>query len=145
MNRNLIFLPVLLQVLLTLYAYILLGRAKSRATRASLVNDARRALHADAWPDAVIQINNNIRNQFELPVLFYVLVVVLWAVDAAGTPALAVAWLFALSRVAHLYVHTGSNYVPLRRKVFTFGVIMIIVLVVIVALRVVSGLPVTAQ
>ena len=32
----------------------------------------------------LLQINNNIRNQFELPVLFYVLVIVLWAIDAAG-------------------------------------------------------------
>ena len=84
MNRNLIFLPVVLQVLITLYAYVLLGGAKSRATKGGLVNDARRALHDDAWPDQVIQINNNIRNQFELPVLFYVLVIVLWAIDAAG-------------------------------------------------------------
>ena len=47
--------------------------------------------------------------------------------------------LFALSRVAHLYVHTGSNYVPLRRRIFTFGVIMIIVLAGIAAVRLLSG------
>ena len=139
MNRNFIFLPVLLQVLITLYAYVLLGGAKSRATKAGLVNEARRALHEDAWPDKVIQINNNIRNQFELPVLFYVLVIVLWAIDAAGALSVVVAWLFALSRVAHLYVHTGSNYVPLRRKIFMFGVITIILLAGIAAGRLLSG------
>ncbi len=128
MNRDLIFLPVLLQVLVTVYAYVLLIRAKTRAARAGLVNEARRALHDDAWPDDVIKINNNIRNQFELPVLFYVVVIVLWAIGAAGTFSQVVAWLFVLSRAAHLFVHTGSNYVPLRRRIFTFGVVMVIAL-----------------
>jgi hypothetical protein len=33
-----------------------------------------------------------------------------------------------LSRVVHLYIHTGSNYVPLRRRVFMFGFLMIAIL-----------------
>ena len=128
MNRNLILLPLLVQVSLVLYAYILLSVAKSRATKARLVDTARRALHSDAWPDNVIQINNNIENQFELPVLFYVLVVVLWLLDGVGLVTLAAAWLFALSRIVHLHIHTGSNYLPLRRRVFTFGFLMVAIL-----------------
>ena len=133
MNQDLIFIPVLLQVLITLYAYVRLGREKSKASSAGLVDEGRRALHDDAWPDSVIKINNNIRNQFELPVLFYVLVVVAWALHAAGALAQAVAWLFALSRLAHVIVHTGTNYVPVRRRVFMFGVAMIVVLTGIAA------------
>ena len=128
MKGNLIFLPALLQVLTTLYAYVLLGIAKARAMKSGLVNEQRRALHDDAWPDSVIQINNNIRNQFELPVLFYVLVVFLWASGSTGVAVQAIAWLFALSRVVHLHIHTGSNYVPLRRRVFMFGFLMIAML-----------------
>ena len=128
MNDQLIFLPVLLQILVTLYAYVLLSTAKFRAAKAGLVNDARRSLHDDAWPDNVIQINNNIRNQFELPVLFYVLVILLWALDAASITVQAIAWLFALSRVVHLHIHTGSNFVPLRRRIFMFGYGMVALL-----------------
>jgi hypothetical protein len=130
MSQQLIFLPVFVQVLVTLYAYVLLGIAKPRAARAGLVDEARRALHDDAWPDSVRQINNNIRNQFELPVLFYVLVIVLWATGAADLFAQAVAWLFALSRIVHVRIHTGSNYVPRRRRVFMFGVLMVAILLV---------------
>jgi hypothetical protein len=128
MKASPIFLPILLQVLVTLYAYVLLSIAKSRAAKAGLVNVERRALHDDAWPDHVIQINNNIRNQFELPVVFYVLVILLWAAGSAGVFVQVIAWLFALSRVVHLYIHTGSNYVPLRRRVFMFGFLMIAIL-----------------
>ena len=139
MNAKLIFLPVLLQVLITLYAYVRLSGAKSRAVKSGTVDEARRGLHDDAWPDDIIKINNNIRNQFELPVLFYVLVIVLWALGSTGPFVQFIAWLFALSRVLHLYIHTGSNYVPLRRRVFTFGVAMIAILFGAVAVAVLAG------
>lgn len=138
--RELIFLPVLLQVLVTFYAYILLAAEKSKALKAGLVNEARRSLHVDAWPDCVVKINNNVRNQFELPVLFYVLVFLLWALDSVGLFVQVIAWLFALSRVVHVYIHTGSNYVPVRRRVFIFGVVTIAILVVIAIVRILSGL-----
>jgi hypothetical protein len=128
MDATLIFLPVLLQVLLTVWAYVRLGAAKSRAVAAGQVDERRRALHDDAWPDSVVQINNNIRNQFELPVLFYVLVLSLYALDAATWFAHIAAWLFALSRVAHFVVHTGGNVVRIRRRVFMFGVLMVLLL-----------------
>lgn len=128
MSENKILFPVLLQILVTLFAYVLLNIAKSKAIRDGLVNEARRGLHDDAWPDSVLQINNNIRNQFELPVLFYVLVMFLWALGSTGIFVQTIAWLFALSRVLHLYIHTGSNYVPLRRKIFTFGFLMVVIL-----------------
>ena len=128
MDGKLIFVPVLLQVLLTLSLYLALNVAKSRAARRGQVDEARRALHEDAWPDHVRQINNNIRNQFEVPVLFYVLVFMLWALQAAGPMAQGAAWLFVLSRVWHAVVHTGSNRVPLRRRIFMFGCGMVFVL-----------------
>jgi hypothetical protein len=126
MNPKLIFLPVLVQVLLTLSMYIHLTRVKARAQRDGKVDEARRALYDDAWPDSVIQVNNNIRNQFETPVLFYVLTLVFWSLNAAGLVAQILAWLYVASRLVHAYVHVGSNYVPLRRRVFTLGVLLLV-------------------
>lgn len=140
MGSPLIFLPVLAQVLLTIVLYLALQRAKRRAARAGEVDEARRALHDDAWPGYVQQVNNNIRNQFEVPVLFYVLCVVLWAVNASGWLAQAVAWLFVLSRAAHAWVHTHSNVVPLRRRIFTVGVLLLVVMLGLAAWRLLAGL-----
>ena len=139
MTRNLIFIPALFQVLLTLAAYVLLIREKVRAMRAGEVDMARRALHDDAWPESVMKINNNIRNQFEVPVLFYVMSFALWALDAVHWPALAVATLFVLSRIVHTWVHVGSNYVPTRRKVFTIGWWMVFALALLVAWELIKG------
>jgi hypothetical protein len=131
MNRNQIFGPVLLQVLLTLAIYVLLVRAKVRAMKAGQVNMERRALHDDAWPESVMKINNNIRNQFEVPVLFYAVCFALWALDAVGLVAVVAAWLFAASRIVHAYIHIVPNYVPVRRRVFTVGWVLVGVLAVL--------------
>ena len=121
MTGQTIFIPVLVQVLLTMVCYIGLTVAKAKAIKNNEVDDARRGLYDDAWPESVIKFNNNIRNQFEVPVLFYVLCFVMWAAQSVTMVALVIAWLFVLSRVVHAYIHTGSNYVPMRRKVFMFS------------------------
>ena len=88
--------------------------------KAGKVDMARRGLHENAWPETVLQINNNIRNQFELPVLFYVICAVLWALDSVHGLAMAAASsVCVLSRIAHAMIHLGSNYIPNRRRSFT--------------------------
>jgi hypothetical protein len=125
MNSQLLLLPILVQVLLTLSVYGALAVAKGRALARGEVDLTRRAMHADAWPERVQQINNNIRNQFEVPILFYVVTLTLWALHETGLAAHALAWLFVGSRVAHMLIHTGSNHVPTRRRIFTIGCVAV--------------------
>ncbi|UGV29984.1 MAPEG family protein [Halopseudomonas aestusnigri] len=136
MTEKLIFLPVLMHMALVFWLYIALTRAKARAQAAGQLDEARRALHDDAWPESVQQINNCIRNQFELPVLFYALVMVLWSLGAAGLLAQGLAWLFVVSRLVHARVHTGSNYVPARRRAFTIGVLALMAMTLLALLGV---------
>jgi hypothetical protein len=121
MNGNLIFWPVVVQMLLTMAVFVRLINVKVRELKAGKVDLPRRGLHEDAWPDSVLQVNNNIRNQFELPVLFYGVCFVLWALEAVGVVALVLAWLFVVSRIVHTWIHLGSNYIPNRRRMFTVG------------------------
>jgi hypothetical protein len=128
MNQNLIFLPVIVQIALVIALYVYLGIAKSKALQSGEVDKGRRALHDDAWPESVIKINNCIRNQFEVPVLFYVLTLILWSLGAVNIVVHVVSWSFVATRIVHAYIHTGSNYVPLRRRVFSIGVLLLLVL-----------------
>ena len=137
MNSQLIIFPLLAQVFLTLALYITLNVFKVRATKAGDVDESRRGLYDDAWPDYVLKVNNCIRNQFEVPVLFYVLSMSLLIVDAVDLTVLVLSWLFVVSRIAHAYVHTGSNHVPTRRKIFTFGVAVVLIMAIILALKVI--------
>ena len=133
-----LLLPVLVQVLLTLAVFLYLAVVKARALKAGLVDLERRALHEDAWPENVQQVNNNIRNQFELPVLFYVLSAVLILQDAAGLVAQVLAWLFVISRIAHAYVHLGSNDVRFRKPLFMLGWIFLMALFVLASYSVIA-------
>ncbi|MEO8002443.1 MAG: MAPEG family protein [Arenimonas sp.] len=128
MNRNLIFLPALIQILLTILVFISLGIAKSKAVKLGQVDQEKRALHTDAWPDYVLKISNNINNQFETPVLFYALVLMLWAMNTVDIYAMVFAWGFVAARIIHVYIHTGSNIVPVRRAVFTVGCMFLVLL-----------------
>lgn len=133
MNNNLIVFPVLVQILLTFALYIALSVNKNKAVKLGEVNESRRGLYDDAWPEYVLKINNCIRNQFEVPVLFYVLSILLWNLHAVDVYALGCAWLFVATRVAHAWVHTGSNYVPVRRRLFMTGCVLLLVMSVLVS------------
>jgi hypothetical protein len=138
MENNYIFVPVIMQVTLTLWLYIYLAIAKSRALKLGEVNQDRRALHDDAWPDRVIQINNCIRNQFEVPVLFYVLIGIMWSIGGINIYVHIAAWVFVLSRIGHAFVHTGSNCVPIRRKLFMAGCFILIGIAIFSIVKIVS-------
>ena len=139
MSSNYIFWPVLAQVLLTLIMFVVLGKRKAKALQAGKVERKQAALESRVWPEDVVKVSNNIANQFEAPVLFYILCLVIYSIDAAGSVAIVLAWLFALSRCAHAYVHVGSNYVPMRLRFFMVGCLVLIAMLILVAWKLASG------
>jgi hypothetical protein len=139
MISNQIFLPVLVQILITISGYLLLGLRKSRAVKSNNVDLEKAALDNDAWPDYVRVVSNNIRNQFQVPVLFYVLCILFYSIDAVSAMVLYLAWAFVISRAIHAYIHMSSNYVPARFTVFTIGFIIMIVMVVFAAIALLSA------
>jgi hypothetical protein len=135
MHRNLIYYPMVVLLLTTLLTYAHLLRVKVRENRAGRVNRERWTMHEDAWPDTVHQVNNNLRNQFELPVLFYVVCVILWQLDAVGVVALVTAWLFVLSRLAHAWIHLTTNRMRHRARAFQAGWYLLFFMVLMVPWR----------
>lgn len=125
MAPELILQPLLAQVFLTLLLFIWLSLVKSKALKKGEVDLERRALHHEAWPDYVLKVSNNIRNQFETPVLFYVLVILLFLLKAVDMIALILAWAYFASRIAHVIVHTGINIVPIRKSIFSLGFLIL--------------------
>lgn len=139
MNSSYIFFPVLAQVLLTLAMFIILGARKAKAVKAGQVNRQQAKLDNRAWPEDVVKVSNNIANQFEVPVLFYVLCLVIYSISAASMVAIVLAGLFALSRYAHAYVHIGVNYVPLRLRMFLVGCLVLIAMLILVGWELATG------
>ncbi len=139
MNSSHIFWPVLAQILLTLIMFVLLGIRKAKAVRADKVDRQQAALDNRIWPEDVVKVSNNIANQFESPVLFYVLCLVMHGINAAGTVAIVLAWLFVLSRYAHACVHVGSNYVPMRLRLFLLGCVVLLAMLILVVWELITG------
>ena len=139
MSSNQIFLPVLVQILITISGFLLLGIRKTKALKTNNVDQEKAALDNDAWPDYVLQVSNNIRNQFQVPVLFYVLCILFYSIDAVSTIVLYLAWAFVISRAIHAYIHMNSNFVPARFTVFTIGFVTMIIMVVFAAIALLSA------
>ena len=133
MNSNLIFWPVLTQITLTILGFMLLGVRKSKAIKIDNVDRTKAALDNDAWPDYVLMVSNNIRNQFQVPVLFYVLCFIFFSLDAVTMAVLSLAWVFVISRIIHAYIHMSSNYVPARFGVFTIGFVVMVLMTILAA------------
>ncbi len=133
MDPNQIFWPVLVQILLTIVGFMLMGVQKAKAVKANDVDMAKTALNNDAWPEYVMKVTNNVRNQFQVPLLFYVICFVFYSINAVTTTVLYLAWAFVITRIIHAYIHMSSNYLPARFRVFTLGFVILVVMTIYAA------------
>jgi hypothetical protein len=69
---------------------------------------------AQLSPPSVNNPSDNFKNLFELPVLFYALVLYLYATGRVDGAYVAAAWVFVLFRALHSAVHCTVNIVNLR-------------------------------
>lgn len=139
MQPNMIFWPVLAQIALTVGAFLVMGARKKAAIKINSVDMIKTPLDNDAWPDEVLKVNNNVRNQFQVPVLFYVLCFMFHSIGAVTDTVIYLAWAFVASRIIHAYIHMGSNYVPARFRVFVMGVVIVIIMAINAAKALYAG------
>ena len=112
--------------------YVWLTVARQQAVRRGEVEYGSFA-HGEE-PHHVARITRNLANQFELPVVFYALVVLLVATNKVTTIDIVAAWLFVAGRVIHTLVQTLTDNVPLRGQVFTINFLAVAALAAHVAL-----------
>jgi hypothetical protein len=123
---KLLLAPLFLQIALTFGLTLALGNARVSAVKSGAVKLSAIALNSGAWPDRIRQIANCYSNQFEQPMLFYVLVILALATGLADPVLIVGAWLFVLSRFCHAYVHVTNNNVLTRFQFFAAGVFILI-------------------
>jgi hypothetical protein len=109
--------PMLAQIGWTFLLYAWLTVARTRAVQRGEVDYSCFLLGRDE-PLHVARITRNLANQFELPVIFYAVVVLLVALGRVATIDVIAAWLFVAGRVVHTLVQTLTDNVVLRGRVF---------------------------
>lgn len=64
---------------------------------------------------------DNFRNLFELPVMFYAVVLTLYATQMVNMTVVLFSWGFVAGRYAHSFIQCGSNNVMRRFYAFLFS------------------------
>jgi hypothetical protein len=129
---------MLAQIGLTFFLYAWLTFARTRAVARGETEYACFVLGRDE-PLHVARITRNLANQFELPAIFYALVVLLIALGRVTWVDVAAAWVFVAGRVAHTLVQTLTDNVRLRGQVFTINFLAVVVIAGHVALLAFEG------
>jgi len=126
MSQTAIFWPMLAQVLLVYVVYVVMGRRRYGAVKSGEAKVGQYKIRTTE-PASSVTVANNLINQFELPVLFYVLCLALHATNGVNYLTLALTWVFVISRYAHAWVHLTSNNLRFRSRAFYVGAIILLV------------------
>lgn len=139
MSISAVLLPVFVQVALTFLLLMWMGRSRIGSIRAGDVKIRDIALGERNWPTRIQQIANSYHSQFELPVLFYAIVALALITRKADLVFVVLSWLFVVSRLVHAVIHTTSNRVQQRFTAFLVGVIVLMAMWIVFALRILSA------
>jgi hypothetical protein len=136
MSVPMVLLPVF--VLIGLTFALLLGMAGAR--RGALVGGQTKirdiALGQPNWPTRATQIGNCFKNQFELPVLFYILIATALPLRHADLVIVWLSWVFVITRFIHAGIFVTSNDLNRRSLAWFAGVLVLLAMWLYFALRI---------
>ena len=129
-----VLLPVFVQVALTFVLLVWMATTRVSLLRRGEVHPRDIALGQPAWPTAALQVSNAFRNQCELPMLFYVAVIIALFTRNTSFLFVILCWIFVLARIAHAVIHVTSNRISLRGPVFGIGMLTLIIMWIVLAI-----------
>ncbi|MEP0879058.1 MAPEG family protein [Funiculus sociatus GB2-M2] len=77
------------------------------------------------WPRNVSNPSDNLKNLFEIPVLFYALVLYLFVTKQVDAVYVNAGWIFVVFRTLHSAVHCTFNLVMLRFYLYLFATLAV--------------------
>ena len=118
------FATMLLTIVVWVYMYI---------RRISVITCNKLSPQALAVPGALAQLSppavsnpsDNLKNLFEIPVIFYALALYLFATKQVDAVYLGASWVFVAFRVLHSAVHCTFNLVILRFYLYLFATLAV--------------------
>lgn len=134
-----ILAPVFAQVFLSFALLLWTGRTRLSAVRARRVEAGEVSMGERNWPAPAQQAANAFANQFELPVLFYVLVGFALVTKKADFPFVVMAWVFVATRLIHAGIYVTTNHVPHRFRAFVAGFLVLVIMWIVFAIRIMGA------
>jgi hypothetical protein len=117
MPQTAIFGPVFATVLLTLLVWVYMYIRRISFFTRNKVNPKDLAVPGALGllsPPEVANPSDNLKNLFEIPVIFYALALYLFVTSQVDAAYLTAAWIFVAFRALHSVVHCTVNVVMLR-------------------------------
>ena len=117
MPQTAIFGPFFATILLTAVVWVYMYVRRIRFITANRFSGAEMAIPgrlAELSPPAVTNPSDNLKNLFEIPVLFYALALYLYATNQVDPVYVTAGWIFVAFRALHSAVHCTFNLVMLR-------------------------------
>lgn len=126
MTPEAIFEPMLVMMALTFVTALWMLVLRIQAVRQGrLPAGYFRLNRGGKEPEQLTQVTQHFHNLLEIPPLFYVALLVVYATGQVDATYLSLAWLFVLFRLLHAIVHTTYNNVLHRLTVFLASVAML--------------------
>ena len=117
MPQTAIFGPFFATMVLTLIVWVYMYVRRIHFLQTSQISPRDLAVPgalAQLSPPAVSNPSDNLKNLFEIPVLFYALALYLFATHQVDAAYVRAGWVFAAFRALHSAVHCTFNLVMLR-------------------------------
>jgi len=136
MSVQMVLLPVFVLVGLTFFLLIWMGGARRNALVGGQTRIRDIALGQPNWPDRTTQIANCFANQFEIPVLFYLLIAIALPLRRTDLVMVLLSWVFVVTRFVHAGIFVTSNDLNQRSLAWFAGVLVLFAMWVYFALKI---------
>jgi hypothetical protein len=137
MNQPEIFAPVFAMLALTMVVWVYMYIKRIGFIRSqNLSSDELTAEKlAQLSPPSVSNPSDNLKNLFEIPTLFYALMLYLFVSQQVDSVHLIAAWVFVVFRVLHSAVHCTINIVIVRFYLYLIATLSLWFMVVRAAMQ----------
>ncbi|MEL6786282.1 MAG: MAPEG family protein [Cyanobacteria bacterium J06607_15] len=128
MNQRAIFSPFFAMLFLTFVVWVYMYIRRISFITKSKISSQKLAVPGTLTqmsPPGVSNPSDNLKNLFEIPVLFYALILYLFVTQQIDMVYVATAWIFVVFRTLHSIVHCTFNYVMLRFNLYLISAIAV--------------------
>jgi hypothetical protein len=136
MSVPIVLLPVFVQIGLTFALLLWMVGTRRQALVGGETKIRDIALGQPNWPTRATQVGNCFANQFELPLLFYILIALALPLRHADLFIVLMSWVFVVTRFVHAGIFVTSNDLGRRSMAWLAGVLVLFAMWIYFALRI---------
>ena len=136
MSAQIVLLPVFILVWLTFVLLLWMAGERRNALVGGQTKVRDIVLGQPNWPVRATQIGNCFKNQFELPILFYILIAIALPLRHADYVIVLLSWVFVVTRLVHAGIFVTSNDLNRRSLAWFASVLVLFAMWIYFALRI---------